>query len=196
MHAHSRLRLAAPLTSLLVLAMPACDDGRRSPPAAPASHGSGAAMLHASLGGDRNERHDLGPQLAELRAAKAAFHDIDVARAAGYTARLTDCLSDPAQGGMGFHYADGARLDATVERLRPEALLYEPQRNGKLRLVAVEYIVPYSAWTRAEPPSLHGLSFHPNPGFKVWMLHAWIWRNNPSGTFADWNPKVTCPAAE
>jgi hypothetical protein len=25
-------------------------------------------------------------------------------------------------------------------------------------------------------------------------LHVWIWRENPSGTFAQWNPKVECPA--
>jgi hypothetical protein len=25
-----------------------------------------------------------------------------------------------------------------------------------------------------------------------YSLHAWIWKNNPSGMFKDWNPKVTC----
>lgn len=24
-------------------------------------------------------------------------------------------------------------------------------------------------------------------------LHAWIWKHNPSGTFAEWNPNVRCP---
>jgi hypothetical protein len=24
-------------------------------------------------------------------------------------------------------------------------------------------------------------------------LHAWIWKFNPSGTFAMWNPRVSCP---
>jgi hypothetical protein len=24
-------------------------------------------------------------------------------------------------------------------------------------------------------------------------LHAWIWKFNPLGLFADWNPRVHCP---
>ena len=27
-----------------------------------------------------------------------------------------------------------------------------------------------------------------------YSLHAWIWKFNPSGTFAMWNPQVHCPA--
>lgn len=23
-------------------------------------------------------------------------------------------------------------------------------------------------------------------------LHAWVWQDNPAGTFAAWNPDVTC----
>jgi len=26
----------------------------------------------------------------------------------------------------------------------------------------------------------------------VYELHAWIWKNNPSGVFYEWNPKVSC----
>ena len=26
-----------------------------------------------------------------------------------------------------------------------------------------------------------------------WDLHAWVWQPNPSGMFAEWNPKVQCP---
>jgi hypothetical protein len=24
-------------------------------------------------------------------------------------------------------------------------------------------------------------------------LHVWLWKKNPSGMFARWNPTVTCP---
>lgn len=24
-------------------------------------------------------------------------------------------------------------------------------------------------------------------------LHAWAWKANPAGTFAQWNPRVSCP---
>jgi hypothetical protein len=32
---------------------------------------------------------------------------------------------------------------------------------------------------------------------RYWYLHAWAWKPNPSGLFADWNPTVHClgPAA-
>jgi hypothetical protein len=75
----------------------------------------------------------------------------------------------------------------------PELLLYEPEQNGRLRLVAVEYIIPYTAHSRAAaPPVLFGQPFKQNDVFQLWGLHAWVWRENPSGIFADWNPRVTC----
>jgi hypothetical protein len=96
---------------------------------------------------------------------------------------------------MGFHCGDPGLIDGVVEELKPELLLYEPQKNGRLRLVAVEYVVPFTAWTQADPPSLHGLTFAANQTFQVWALHAWVWRHNPAGTFADWNPTVNCAHA-
>jgi len=35
---------------------------------------------------------------------------------------------------------------------------------------------------------VHGL-----PAF--YSLHAWIWKHNPAGDFAMWNPDVTCANA-
>jgi hypothetical protein len=65
-----------------------------------------------------------------------------------------------------------------------------------LKLVAVEYIVPAPAWTSVVPPKLYGLEFHMNTDLDVWVLHAWVWRNNPAGMFTDWNPAVgACPAS-
>ena len=80
--------------------------------------------------------------------------------------------------------------------LKPELLVCEPQRNGRLPLVAVEFIVPFTAWTAPEPPSVHGLSFHRNEVFRLWVIHAWIGKNNPAGTFTDWNPEVACRFAK
>jgi hypothetical protein len=31
------------------------------------------------------------------------------------------------------------------------------------------------------------------PAVGFYLTHAWIWKRNPSGMFADWNPLVTCP---
>ena len=113
------------------------------------------------------------------------------------------CVSGPEQGAMGVHFVNFALVDGTPEAKAPEALIYEV-RDGRARLVGVEYIVPVDAWHPAagEPPVpvLEGQVFHfndsPNrfglPAF--YELHVWAWRDNPNGTFADWNPRVSCDA--
>lgn len=133
--------------------------------------------------------------IADVRQVTAGFHDFARAGAAGYTARLTECMSDAQHGGMGLHYGNPALIDGQVAVSQPEVLLYEPQLDGSLQLVGVEYIVPLSAWTAAAPPSLFGETFHRNEAFGLWALHVWAWRENPSGVFADWNPRVSCAAA-
>jgi hypothetical protein len=105
-------------------------------------------------------------------------------------------MTDPAgMGGMGFHYGNPSLIDGSVRADSPELLLYEPDEHGRLRLVAVEYIVPLSAWTSPQPPRLFDRDFRVNEAFQVWALHAWVWKENPSGMFADWNPNVSCPTA-
>jgi hypothetical protein len=132
--------------------------------------------------------------LAALRRVTATFHDFATAAAAGWSAQITPCMTDPAgAGGMGFHYGNPALIDGSASVEEPELLLYEPERNGRLRLVAVEYIIPYTAHSRsATPPELFGQQFKQNDTFQLWGLHAWVWEHNPSGVFADWNPRVTC----
>ena len=43
--------------------------------------------------------------------------------------------------------------------------------------------------------SILGQAFAPVPEFGVWGLHIYVGRHNPSGTFAPWNPKVSCANA-
>ena len=104
---------------------------------------------------------------------------------------------------MGVHYIN-PRLagDSIVEAERPELLLYEPQRNGRLRLVGVEWFVAdadQNLETDGDRPSILGRAFDgPMPGHEPGMpvhydLHAYVWRHNPTGTFAAWNPRVQCP---
>ena len=52
---------------------------------------------------------------------------------------------------MGVHLINAENVDAVVNVDKPEALIYEPQANGKLRIVGVEYIVPKEAWDAANP---------------------------------------------
>ena len=52
---------------------------------------------------------------------------------------------------MGVHLINHEFVDGIVDVNKPEALIYEPQSNGKLRIVGVEYIVPKEAWDAANP---------------------------------------------
>ena len=134
--------------------------------------------------------------LAQVREATAQFHRPEAARDAGYDLRegLDYCFNRPGTGGMGYHYINIGLLDTTIELLHPEAMVYTPSPNG-LQLGAVEYIVPAALWDaeHAELPELLGKQFHLNERLGVYVLHAWIWKNNPAGIFEDWNPGVSCP---
>jgi hypothetical protein len=141
---------------------------------------------------DPNVTPDQERDLEALRNVTAAYTDFSRAQAAGYTEKLTECMSD-ASGGMGFHYGKPAFIDGSARLLEPEVLLYEPQKDGSLQFVGIEYVVPLSA--SSTPPSLFGLQFHRNEAFQLWVLHVWAYRNNPSGMFTDWNPTVSCAAA-
>ena len=178
---HRSLSLA--LTCIVV----ACERSTELPTALSQAHGSHTALQAKGPVSGQVER-----QIAQLRQRTAPCHIFEKAAAAGWDTRITDCFSDPKLGGMGYHYGNVALIDGTVELLKPELLLYEPTKNGRLRLVAVEYIVPFGAWTAAEPPKLYGQSFHRNEAFGLWVLHVWHFRHNPSGMFADWNPTVSC----
>jgi hypothetical protein len=141
--------------------------------------------------------------LAAARAGTASFHD--VAAATGYGV-FTDaagiaCIDNPGVGTMGVHYVKGALVgDGAVNAATPEALVYEPTSDGRLRLVAVEYVVFQADWdaTHSSPPSLFGQTFDDTGAVNryglppYYSLHAWIWKNNPTGMFKDWNPNVSC----
>ncbi len=143
--------------------------------------------------------HASGKQdLVRLRAATAWFRRTTAAQEAGWDLvdGLDHCFNNPGVGGMGYHYINLDILDLTVNELEPEALVYAPASNGRLKLAAVEFIVPAQAWDDAgntTPPVAFGQSFHLNESLGVYVLHAWIWRYNPLGIFEDWNPTVSCP---
>jgi hypothetical protein len=155
-----------------------------------------------------NDRSETGV----ASAATGRFHDLDKATEAGY-GLFTDaagiaCIAMPPMpgmpgGAMGVHYANSTLFaDPAIDAGKPEALVYEPEPNGKLKLVALEYVVLKAAWdaTHASPPELFGHTFNFTPAgnrFNLppyYSLHAWIWKPNPAGMFEMWNPDVHCPA--
>jgi hypothetical protein len=170
---------------------------------------------------------DTEPTLDEVRAATARFQDVEVALAEGY-------IRDPgnicetalhmgrpvSDGVMGIHFLRPDLLGITSgpdERVNgtgthtdfrePSVLIYEPQPDGSLELVAVENLVFIAAWEAAghrERPTFQG---HPydrmvdDPATPVdeahhfephYDLHAWLYRENPRGMFAQFNPAATC----
>ena len=145
-------------------------------------------------------------QLAAARAGTASFHD--VANATGY-GLFTDaagiaCIDKPGEGTMGVHYVNGDLVgDPEENAATPEALVYEPMKNGRLRLVAVEYVVLKDAWDKTHDglPWLFGEPFEETLGANryglppYYSLHAWVWKPNPAGMFDDWNPDATCAYA-
>jgi hypothetical protein len=137
-----------------------------------------------------------------VRDATDRFSDVTVAIAAGYNL-MFGCVSGGEFGAMGLHYVNGPLVfDGELDASRPEIVLYEPRRNGGVRITGADYLVLKRDWDakHASPPELGGQLFHlfeePNrfglPAF--YTLHVWAWKENPAGTFGNWNPNVSCDA--
>jgi hypothetical protein len=133
-----------------------------------------------------------------VRDATQQYLDINKAIADGYGPFL-GCVSGSDHGAMGIHYVNPTLLNGTVDVTHPQALIYEPS-NGRMKLVGVEFIVDAATWnqTNSAPPVLEGQVFlyvdYPNR-FDIksfFELHVWAWRDNPQGSFVDWNNDVTC----
>jgi len=117
------------------------------------------------------------------------------------------CISGPDHGAMGIHYVNlGLVGDGKINEYMPEALVYEPLGHNRFQLVAVEYIVDAPTWLADAhngglPPQLEGQGFQligvpnrfgiPSPFFE---LHVWL-KDNPQGSFVDWNNNVSCDRA-
>ncbi len=169
---------------------------------------------------------ELAAELREILEQTQRFRDVEVALAEGYMPDPMDmCVTSamegyPAQlGGMGIHYFRPDLLGITEVEPRvagmgihedfrePGVLIYEPQADGSLRLVAVENLIFEAPWRAAGhegPPAFRGNEyFHlvENPRTEVdeahgfephFELHLWLYRENPTGLFTPFNPGVSC----
>lgn len=210
----SRVRRSTPSLAMIGLSLTVvagCSDVRT-----PTSPVPGATAAEVPVQGDPA----LGPQLAEVRAATARYHSVDVAIAAGYLDPSGRPCDQIAIGTMGIHSPNLALQGSqALDPLQPEVLLYLPKPGGGFRLVGVEYIQfvllrnpatgVIAPWTSHDPwpsnyevvtptPQLFGQTFDgPMPGHIPgmpwhWDLHAWVWAHNPSGMFSQWNPAISC----
>jgi hypothetical protein len=132
-----------------------------------------------------------------------------------------EMMGRPASlGAMGIHYfrpdllgistPPSPRVDGNgphTDFLKPAILIYEPRADGTLELVAVENLVFAKAWHEtgyAAPPKFHGAEYDTmadDPATAVdeahifephYDRHVWIYRDNPNGVFAPFNPAVSC----
>ena len=138
--------------------------------------------------------HRQSALVDKVRAANDRFKDVSVAVSEGYAP--IPCTSGADGGAMGVHYVNAKLIGAdAVDIKHPQAVMYEPMPDGKMELIAVEYI------TSKGPASLDGQLFNfvgaPNRyGLgPFYELHVWAWKANPHGSFADMNPAVTCEHA-
>lgn len=137
-----------------------------------------------------------------LRLITARFHNQDKAADAGFSlginGGITHCVEHPTAGAMGFHWGNQERFDdPSINWFNPEVLVYAPTPDGGERLAAVEWVVHKPTWEAAgnvDPPVVLGQELEViNPALNWYILHAWIWKDNPAGTFEHWNPDVDCP---
>ncbi len=122
-------------------------------------------------------------QLKQVKAATAKYQDIENALADGYQDIAVNVEN------MGHHFMKLSLVDAVFDHKRPEILVYNKDKNGKQRLVAVEYAIPLS---EPMPQGFAGDAdvWDGNAGFGLWLLHAWVWEYNPAGVFNSTNSLV------
>ena len=164
------------------------------------------AADNSSAGDSDHFSSNFSPIVNAVRKAVLNLSEKDLKN---YGAVLrTPCVTGPDFGAMGVHLINHTFVDGVLDPAKPEALIYEPQANGRLRIVGVEYVVPKDAWDALNPaqpglpdprPSLYGhlLNFVGTPnrygivgGF--FEIHVWAFEDNPRGALHDWNPDVTC----
>jgi hypothetical protein len=142
--------------------------------------------------------------VAIVRIATQQYQN--VANASPDYGPVLGCVSGPDHGAMGVHFVNLSLVNGgtllgnsqTLDPARPQALIYEPQANGEMKLVAVEYIILAGALPANPAPQVEGHLMQfintPNryglPAF--YELHVWAWKDNPQGSFADWNNHVSC----
>ena len=169
------------------------------------------------------------PTLQQVRAATERFQDVKVALAEGYVRDPTNTCDTAAMmgkpaalGAMGIHFfrpdllgisaPPNPRVDGNgthTDFNKPAILIYEPQEDGSLQLVAVENLVFQKSWLAAgntKPPRFHGVEWdtmQDNPATEIdeahmfephYDRHVWLYRENPKGMFAQFNPNVSCKA--
>ncbi|HSP77057.1 MAG TPA: hypothetical protein VLQ93_00910 [Myxococcaceae bacterium] len=141
------------------------------------------------------ELNKLDPQWKEVRKALVKYKDVNAALADGYiNTEFCDSRADGAA--MGVHFLHpGLSQDLVSDPFKPEILLYLPDGEGGYIFIGPEY---WQADAGQGTPSVLGQGFDgPMPGHTPDMpvhydLHVWLYKYNPDGLFAQFNPLARC----
>jgi hypothetical protein len=152
-----------------------------------------SSLLIVAAGAASDAASSSNPLADAVRTANDRFKDVSVALSEGYAPIA--CANGIDGGSMGIHYVNEKQLkDDAIDLAHPEAVMYEPSADGKMSLIAVEYI------TFKGPAELKGhlFAFNSAPNRyglgPFYELHVWAWKKNKKGTYADMNPDVSCDA--
>lgn len=180
---------AALLVAALLFLSTSCQKERRSD--VPADKHSAQNGKHAGETAATAKKSADEQLWKEVKKATSRFHATTQAIQAGYIPD-DECVSVPGLGGMGIHWVNPNLVDGVFDPLKPEAVLYAPGPDGNLRLVALEYVVLNTGQAApvfgSQPFDVNGV-----PGLPPhWSLHVWLYEDNPSGSFAPFNPNIRC----
>ena len=160
-----------------------------------------------------DELASLVDQLDTVRDATEKYVDIEQAFADGYVQSTEEVPN------MGAHFVQPWRmLDGKFDPERPEILLYTSDEQGDWTLVGTSFVLPLNVVGPDHPEAFAGPLDNWHVHYELctgsdfnsrssteqecredggtwvpvygWMIHAWVWEDNPLGVFNMWNPNV------
>jgi hypothetical protein len=135
----------------------------------------------------RRPTREQNALVTAVREATARFKNVTSVEGPGEGYNLMfGCVSGGEFGAMGLHYVNLSLVDGDIDVTQPEIILFEPTANGKIRITGADFLMG-QLFHLFDSPNRFGL-----PAF--YTLHVWAWKDNPTGTFTNWNPDVSCDA--
>ena len=160
-----------------------------------------------------DELASLVDQLDTVRDATEKYVDIEQAFADGYVQSTEEVAN------MGAHFVQPWRMmDGKFDPERPEILLYTSDEQGDWNLVGTSFVLPLNVVGPDHPEAFVGPLDNWHVHYELctgsdfdsrssteeecradggtwvpvygWMIHAWVWEDNPLGVFNMWNPNV------